>query len=1156
MLSFFLKVLPVVLPKDVSAEDIEAKFAQLTEQTLMMPADARKRMSAELTVAQKWTFLQQAAKKSSRDLQQASAGSVRNSPEYLVSQMRASPDAALFRSVRVCVSTEPVAWLKRFVEESKGLQVLIDCLWTMEKEKKKSADDVEKILEALRCVVAMTNSGDGMELVLPSLGGDLLRYMAWCLDTNDAQTKVLLYDFFSLLCALGPELYSVVVDAMENYRYVKLEPFKYMHLVNTLRHDPSALVQTRCLQLINALISTSDVLQVRMSTRTHFKKLGIMEVLTRLSKLLEFDEDFVCQYEAFIKDEQVDNEEFQETFGETFTVVQLDQGKTSAVDVWERLCRHVSSNQEIMLHLERIVQALLQFPVDQDKGIRIWTIAHILLEQLGQQGSAVALSEDEKISIERLMAMVDPTVELAAKEQSWANERRIFEARIKSLEEEHEAASRARETEAQNQVKKELDLMREQLVETEKRMSEEVKSLEVKAADAGRERSSLLEKIALLEAAVESEKLVRAEAEERARSAAFAGSSENALKDEHVALQTKAKMLEEQVLLLEEQIKKLSEAKPVAAAATTTEPEPIIVSAPPPPPPPPAAAPSEPDGGSFAPPPPPPPAGGAFPPPPPPPPPGVGGPPPPPSTAVSLPPRALPSKAMKQVNWTKIPDFKVKDTIFVELVSGQSKVSLDTTELESLFYVPKVAMEDDLQFKMKKKKNRAVSLLDPKKSQLINVFLASSRLSVEDVKRMLLMLNPAEVTADMCESLMSTLPSNEEIVKVNEYKKKGFALDRLGVPEQFCLTLESVPVLSQRLSAHLMSLTLSTRVEHVRSRIQILQNACKQMRESGLWRRLLEVILAIGNFMNGKGGRGNAIGVKLESLLKISDTKSVSKKTSLLHYLIEFLERTPEDSLVLNFASELSSLSPASRTDLPSLNGDVRGMSDTVSELQQALSKIPKDLDATKDHVGKVLNGATLKGFESVIQALRADLKSAEVEWTSLVRGFGEDEKQMTPQDFFGVVLQFIEQFEAARKAVVAEHIRKQQKAAQKAAAALARERDAAAVQQAKKMSQPNAVLGLIQQGSESVESGVEESSIASVGAKDKARMLEHTAQIAQGAHLKPIVPQMGMPSSAMLANLRNGLKSGQAFSDKREERKKSIRGKLPNDMLPSWAKK
>lgn len=55
--------------------------------------------------------------------------------------------------------------------------------------------------------------------------------------------------------------------------------------------------------------------------------------------------------------------------------------------------------------------------------------------------------------------------------------------------------------------------------------------------------------------------------------------------------------------------------------------------------------------------------------------------------------------------------------------------------------------------------------------------------------------------------------------------------------------------------------------------VSALTKASKEVLHSRNLRQLLEVVLAIGNYMN-KGQRGNAYGFKVSSLNKIADTKS------------------------------------------------------------------------------------------------------------------------------------------------------------------------------------------------------------------------------------------------------------------------------------------
>jgi len=66
--------------------------------------------------------------------------------------------------------------------------------------------------------------------------------------------------------------------------------------------------------------------------------------------------------------------------------------------------------------------------------------------------------------------------------------------------------------------------------------------------------------------------------------------------------------------------------------------------------------------------------------------------------------------------------------------------------------------------------------------------------------------------------------------------------------------------------------------------------ASKEVCRSRRLKKLLELVLALGNYMN-QGQRGNASGFRIASLNKIVDTKSsINRRVTLLHYLAEVSE--------------------------------------------------------------------------------------------------------------------------------------------------------------------------------------------------------------------------------------------------------------------------
>lgn len=103
-------------------------------------------------------------------------------------------------------------------------------------------------------------------------------------------------------------------------------------------------------------------------------------------------------------------------------------------------------------------------------------------------------------------------------------------------------------------------------------------------------------------------------------------------------------------------------------------------------------------------------------------------------------------------------------------------------------------------------------------------------------------------------------------------------------------TYYRIPRYSQRLRILYFIKTRDERLGDIEPRVQSVLQSCREVISSGKLRKVLEVVLAFGNFMN-QGRRGNAFGFKLSSLNNILDTKSsTDREVTLLHYIVKTLE--------------------------------------------------------------------------------------------------------------------------------------------------------------------------------------------------------------------------------------------------------------------------
>ncbi len=335
---------------------------------------------------------------------------------------------------------------------------------------------------------------------------------------------------------------------------------------------------------------------------------------------------------------------------------------------------------------------------------------------------------------------------------------------------------------------------------------------------------------------------------------------------------------------------------------------------------------------ALAPPPPPPPPGlddGSIPPPPPPP--GFGPPPPPPPgmMAAWVAPVPKAKQNLKVLNWTKIPEMKLKGTVWEEFKDSIGKEEMEWDEIESMFSATAVAAVE------KDKGPKIVSLITPKRAQAINIFLKSSRMTTEEIIKTILRMDWSRLTPEWTALLVGCLPEPEELVMIKKYAATHPDLSLLGAPEQFLLGISEVLALKPRLEAILAHLTLPGRADETEPKVSAVRGAIEQIKTSNRWRKVLEVVMTVGNFVNSRSKqRGNALGIKLSSLANVADTKTSDNKGNLLQYITEVIEKKDPDAL--SVSSELDNIKTVASFAIASIMEDAS----QIYRSSEALAKV------------------------------------------------------------------------------------------------------------------------------------------------------------------------------------------------------------------------
>nr|XP_016457032.1 PREDICTED: formin-like protein 3 isoform X4 [Nicotiana tabacum] len=125
---------------------------------------------------------------------------------------------------------------------------------------------------------------------------------------------------------------------------------------------------------------------------------------------------------------------------------------------------------------------------------------------------------------------------------------------------------------------------------------------------------------------------------------------------------------------------------------------------------------------------------------------------------------------------------------------------------------------------------------------------------------------------------MKFCPTKEEMETLRNYNEDK---EMLGKCKQFFLELMQVPRVESKLRVFSFTITFFNQVTDLRTNLSTINNATREVKESAKLRQIMQTILTLGNALNQGTARGSAVGFKLDSLLKLSDTQCYKQQNDL-----------------------------------------------------------------------------------------------------------------------------------------------------------------------------------------------------------------------------------------------------------------------------------
>uniref|UniRef100_A0A671S6G3 FH2 domain-containing protein n=1 Tax=Sinocyclocheilus anshuiensis TaxID=1608454 RepID=A0A671S6G3_9TELE len=259
------------------------------------------------------------------------------------------------------------------------------------------------------------------------------------------------------------------------------------------------------------------------------------------------------------------------------------------------------------------------------------------------------------------------------------------------------------------------------------------------------------------------------------------------------------------------------------------------------------------------------------------------------------------------------------------------------------------------------------------------------------------------LNSDFLELLERFIPSDYELRLIEKYEREGHPLLELSEEDRFMVAFSKIPRLAQRISTLTFMGNFSESILLLKPQLNAIIASSMSIKSSSKLKKILEIILAFGNYMN-SGKRGSAYGFRLQSLDLLLDMKSTDRKLTLLHFIVSIIqEKYPQ---LHNFHTELHCLDKAALVSLDSILADVRS-------LEKGMEVVRKEYLQQKD-------SAVLTNFMSnngsLLDSVVKDSKTAEEVYHSVVEYFGEDPKSTPPSVFFPVFARFIKAYKLAEQ--------------------------------------------------------------------------------------------------------------------------------------------
>jgi len=394
-----------------------------------------------------------------------------------------------------------------------------------------------------------------------------------------------------------------------------------------------------------------------------------------------------------------------------------------------------------------------------------------------------------------------------------------------------------------------------------------------------------------------------------------------------------------------------------------------------------------------------------------------------------------------RVHWDTLE--KVKATSIWAMVNEDPDIEIDESEFAELFQAEvgqTIAIDPS-----SSKKSNAVKVIDPKRANNGGIVLARLKITYEEMAVAIDTINDKVMNIEQVQGILEYIPTKDEKHALRKYmtlsdKDSADAFDDLCECEKFMVAMMTVKHSKEKVRALLFKLQFRQCVNDLESDVSLVEKACDELKESVRLRKILGIVLNIGNRLNTAGPtkKGKAGAFTIDSLLKLNQAKAFDKKTTFLHYIVLVVLR--HDAELADFKDDLHSVLKADKIYWDQIENDLEEVENQLENVRKiALHEVlgkrrPRKRNGDDDDISQnsmsledeveALRSSRIGIFTlqaiKIVSALRENVEITRSKFKKVLEYFGEDEKKkMNPHDLFDIICVFAKDFSTAKEAVI-----------------------------------------------------------------------------------------------------------------------------------------